>query len=233
MIDRISKSKFVKKENIIICTTKSKKDDLLEVIANQCGINLFRGSNNDIIKRFYFANRAYTFKNILLIDGDDPLIFPEHINDVISEIQKESSDCVYTNNLPFGLNIKSITNTALSKVYNSYISNNNDTGFGLYFTNSKILKSKKLNYNNNLGLLNRARLTLDYIEDFNLIERIINDLYAFKNSDYSYKRFQKYIQKNYNLLDINSFRQSENLIRTNNRLDLKYLINNKVHKIKY
>ena len=41
---------------------------------------------------------------------------------------------------PFGLNIKAVTSSALEKVYNNYLSTKNDTGFGLYFTDTNIIK---------------------------------------------------------------------------------------------
>ena len=206
MLSRILKSKSISsKKNIVVCTTHEKADDPLEKMVIEYGVNIFRGSKNDIIKRFYDANKIFNFKKILLIDGDDPLIFPEHLDKVLDEHKKGEFDCVYTSNLPFGLNIKSINSYALKEVHANYLSTTNDTGFGLYFTNTNIVNSRKINDFKFHKLLSKARLTLDYIEDFELIKNIVNDLYTDNNSDYSFKTFEKYIIENSELLNINLF----------------------------
>jgi spore coat polysaccharide biosynthesis protein SpsF len=234
MLDRIIKSKFIKsKKNIVICTTKEQSDNPLEKIVNNYGASIFRGAKDDLIDRFYNANKIFNFKNILLIDGDDPLIFPEHLDLVLSEQKKSKFDCVYTSNLPFGLNIKSVTYNAINKVYKNYLSKKNDTGFGLYFTNTYMIKSKKIFKFKINNLLLKARLTLDYSEDFDLIKKIINELYIGINSNYSFKVFQKYIVENPNILKINLFRQNEHLERSNSKINLNYKNNNKVLNVIY
>jgi spore coat polysaccharide biosynthesis protein SpsF len=234
MLNRILKSKSIKsKKQIVVCTTKEKNDDYLEKIVTGYGANIYRGSKNDIIKRFYFANKIYNFNKILLIDGDDPLIFPEHIDIVLYEHKKAKKDCVYTSNLPFGLNIKSITSHALEKVFNQYLSKINDTGFGLYFTQSKIINSKEISDFKIHKLLLNARLTMDYPEDFDLIKIIIDNLYFNDNCDYSFKIFEKYIVKNSKILNINLFRQSQNIKRSKLKVKLRYKNNQKISKIIY
>ena len=82
-------------------------------------------------------------------------------------------------------------------------------------------------------MLSKARLTLDYLEDFELIKNIINDLYSGNNSDYSFKTFEKYIIENYEMLNINLFRQNQNTQRSQLKVNLKYKSKNKVFKIIY
>ena len=234
MLNRIIKSKSINsKKKIVVCTTQEKADDSLVKIVVEYGANIFRGSKNDIIKRFYEANKIFNFKKILLIDGDDPLIFPEHLDKVIDEHKKGKFDCIYTSNLPFGLNIKSVNSHALKEVYNNYLSTMNETGFGLYFTDTNIINSKKINNFKFNKLLSKARLTLDYLEDFELIKNIIIDLYSGNNPDYSFKTFEKYIIKNFKLLNINLFRQNQNIQRSQLKVNLKYKNKNKVSKIIY
>ena len=57
-IEKMSKSK----KKIVVCTTRKKADDLLEKIVIQYGASVFRGSQNDIIKRFYDANKIFKFE---------------------------------------------------------------------------------------------------------------------------------------------------------------------------
>ena len=232
MFNRIMRSNYIKsKKKIVVCTTRKKADDLLEKIVIQYGASVFRGSQNDIIKRFYDANKIFKFEKILLIDGDDPLIFPEHLDRVLYEHKKSKFDCIYTSNLPFGLNIKSINSNALKEVYKNYLSKTNDTGFGLYFTDTNIINSKKINNFKFHKLLSKARLTLDYFDDFELMRKIIIDLYSGRNPNYSFKTFEKYIINNSKILNINLFRQKQNKQRSKSKLNLKYRNKNKILKI--
>lgn len=232
LFDRILKSESIQsKKKIVVCTTENKSDDKLESVVKEYGANIFRGSKDDLIQRFYDANKFYKFNNIFLIDGDDPLIFPEHLDLVLNEQKK--FDCIYTSELPFGLNVKSVTAKGINKVYESYLSKFNDTGFGLYFTNSGIIKAKKINVVKSHPLLLKARLTLDYLEDFELMKKIINDLYLFDNSDYSFKTFEDYIVKNSNILKLNLFRHNQYMERSISKINLKYKKKDKILKINY
>ena len=93
--------------------------------------------------------------------------------------------------------------------------------------------SKKINDFKFHKLLSTARLTLDYQEDFELIKNIIIDLYSDNNSDYSFKTFEKYIIQNPKMLDINLFRQNQNIQRSQLKVNLKYKNKDKIFKIIY
>ena len=152
---------------------------------------------------------------------------------VLNEQKREKFDCIYTSELPFGLNVKSVTADAINKVYKKYLSKFNDTGFGLYFTNADIISRKKINVVKFHQILLKARLTLDYLEDFELMKKIINDLYIFTDSDYSFKTFENYIIKNSNILKLNLFRHNEYMERSISKINLKYRKKNKILKIDY
>ena len=129
------------------------------------------------------------------------------------------------------MNIKCINSNALKEVYKNYLSKTNDTGFGLYFTDTNIINSKKINNFKFHKLLSKARLTLDYFDDFELMRKIIIDLYSGRNPNYSFKTFEKYIINNSKILNINLFRQKQNKQRSKSKLNLKYRNKNKILKI--
>ena len=58
-------------------------------------------------------------------------------------------------------------------------------------------------------------------------------MYNGNSPDYSFKTFEKYIIENSNILNINLFRQNENLQRSQSKSNLKYKNKDKVLKIKY
>ena len=79
--------------------------------------------------------------------------------------------------------------------------------------------------------MSKARLTLDYFDDFELMRKIIIDLYSGRNPNYSFKTFEKYIINNSKILNINLFRQKQNKQRSKSKLNLKYRNKNKILKI--
>ena len=65
------------------------------------------------------------------------------------------------------------------------------------------------------------------------MKKIINDLYLFDNSDYSFKTFEDYIVKNSNILKLNLFRHNEYMERSISKINLKYRKKDKILKIDY
>jgi len=221
LFDRILISKFISdKKCIVVCTTKKESDNLLVATVERYGASVFRGSQNDLINRFYNANKQFQFDYILQIDGDDPLISYEYCSKIIEEIITEKYDAVITEGLPFGLNTKVFTKNALNKVFESYISKNNDTGFGLYFTQSNLLNVHRVFPESDKHSNDEVRLTLDYKEDYELIRHLIEKIESL--NDFSINCLIDILERNSNLIDINFFRQEENIKRSSEKIFLKY-----------
>ena len=62
---------------------------------NNLKISCYRGSTFDVLDRYYTCAKKFSFKNIMRITGDNPLIDPEIVNDAIEEYC--DSNCDYLN----------------------------------------------------------------------------------------------------------------------------------------
>lgn len=182
LLDRAYQCSFIRsKKQVVVCTTENVDDDQLVKIVQDYGASVFRGSTNDIIKRFYDAIVSFSFDAVIQIDGDDPFCDPLYMDLTMQNlIDDPTLDIVTCEDLPLGIAPKSFTRSAMEKVYKSYKTTANDTGFIYYFTktnicNNKIIKPIKKNH-----ILHSARLTLDYPEDFTLFEQIFERLYEEK-----------------------------------------------------
>lgn len=60
--------------NIVLATTDSSKDDELTAIANELGINVFRGSEDDVLGRFINAAESFNANYIIRVCGDNPFL---------------------------------------------------------------------------------------------------------------------------------------------------------------
>ena len=61
---QIKRLKSYNIENIIVATSDDKKDDVTEDIVLNEGVECFRGSENDLIKRYYECSVKYNLKKV-------------------------------------------------------------------------------------------------------------------------------------------------------------------------
>ena len=96
-IERLKKSKFIKK--IVVSTSKNSKDDgLYNFCKNKIKVDVYRGSENDVLGRI--ANTVKKFKADIHVEcfGDSPLIDPKLVDEFIYQFKRSKIDCI-TNTL--------------------------------------------------------------------------------------------------------------------------------------
>ena len=90
LINQLKHSKLINK--IIIATTTNKQDDIIIEFAKKNDIEFFRGSENDLLDRYYQCAKNFSSTTILRITSDDPLIDPTLIDDLIRNFQENNYD---------------------------------------------------------------------------------------------------------------------------------------------
>ena len=96
-VSRLSYTKTI--DQVIVATTVNEKDDKIEEWCAAKKLSCFRGSENDVLNRYYCASLAYPSDVIVRITADDPFKEPSLIDKVVSKLVDESYDLV-TNNYP-------------------------------------------------------------------------------------------------------------------------------------
>ena len=81
LLHRLSLSNNIDK--IILATSTNSENDILFNKVNELGFEVFRGSENDVLSRYYNCVKEYRPKAIVRITGDCPLIDPMIIDDMI------------------------------------------------------------------------------------------------------------------------------------------------------
>jgi len=204
LLDRIASSKYIDKKNIIVCTTEDVSDDPLVATVEAYGAGIFRGSRDDIIRRFHDAMEFFGFGAVSQVDGDDPLCDAMYMDMTMEELLRDSSvDIVSTEGLPLGMNSKSFTWNAMKKVFKNYKTERNDTGFIDFFTSTGLCRQKKIGPLKPEHLLDHARLTLDYQEDLEVFEKIFEALYV-KGEVFNLDAILDFLRANPEVMAINS-----------------------------
>ena len=79
VVHRVSRAELVDK--VCVCTTDSPEDDVLAEHVESLGVDVYRGSVQDVLSRFYWAAERYPDPDaIVRITGDDPFKDPALID---------------------------------------------------------------------------------------------------------------------------------------------------------
>lgn len=113
--ETVSKSKKIDK--IIVATSNEETDDIIELKLSTLKIELFRGSLNNVLERFYFASKKYYAKNIIRVTADNPLMDGNLIDELIKIY--ENNNCRYSmfSNAIYGLSSEVFSFEALENAY--------------------------------------------------------------------------------------------------------------------
>ena len=120
VINRVKHSKYINK--IIIATTTNKDDDQIEDFCKKYNIDFYRGSEDDVLARYYLVTKNWQIDAIVRITADCPLIDPQIINKVISKYFKNKNNLDGASNTikytyPRGLDTEVISFRTLERVW--------------------------------------------------------------------------------------------------------------------
>jgi len=176
----------------IICTTTNNDDDILEEIAKKKNVRFFRGSALNKINRWSECVKQFNISNFHSIDADDLFFDGEEMRGSMDLLSSSNSDIIYPS-------VKSSSGSASvgfsftsSAIYllNNKFSNDCDTEYIWKFIEKvPSLKTKILPDDSRENI--KIRLTLDYEEDFLLLNVIRTLLGPYSNRDEIIKLFSK------------------------------------------
>ena len=94
---RVSQSKKV--DQILFAIPDIEQDNLLAWYLESIGATVFRGSESDLVDRFYQAAKSVSAENVVRICADNPLICASEIDCLIDYFQNHQCDYAY-NHIP-------------------------------------------------------------------------------------------------------------------------------------
>lgn len=191
---------------LIVATTNENGSDKIVKIAEKLNLPSYRGSVNDVLDRFYQAVVNEKPDYIVRITSDCPLIDPQIIDKVIH--LGIDNDCDYVSNTldptyPDGMDCECFKFSILEKTWKEaslksdrehvtpYIWRNSSYKGGTLF------KSLCLKNDNDQSSI---RLTVDNIEDFEVIKHLINAL----GTNKSCREYVDYLMKHKEIAQLNS-----------------------------
>ena len=164
--------------DIVIATTDNELDDRLALWADLNEVKLFRGSETNVLKRYYDAAVYFGADIIVRITADDPFKDAIVMDSVIDMVTNCSIDFGFNNkpaSFPEGLDIEVFTFQALQKANANSIDSFEQEHVTQYFhRNPSQFSMKNLSYKENLS---HFRWTIDTIDDYYMSSKIYEELY--------------------------------------------------------
>jgi spore coat polysaccharide biosynthesis protein SpsF len=173
VIKRTARSDFFKKSNIIVATTGKKEDDPIANIAGNEGVKVFRGSENDVLDRYYQAAKNNSAEVILRITSDCPLI-DHQIIDRVTKVFLAGKGIDYCSNrlslsYPEGLDTEIFSFVSLEKAWRRASRPYDREHVTPYLYTGKRFKTMNVSFDMDLSYLH---LSLDYREDLDFLREI-------------------------------------------------------------
>ncbi|MDD3138613.1 MAG: glycosyltransferase family protein [Lachnospiraceae bacterium] len=202
----VNRLKFARKvDKLIIATTVNPLDDKLVSWAVDNNIDYFRGSENDVLERYYETAKIFGADIVVRITADDPFKEPEIVDNVIDVLESSQADFVSNNNppsFPEGLDVEAFTMEALSKMQNNATTNFEREHVTQYaYLHPYEFKICNVNNTKNLSYL---RWTIDTETDFKMVSVIYQSLYRDENHIFHMDDILQLIQNCPEIAKINS-----------------------------
>jgi spore coat polysaccharide biosynthesis protein SpsF len=207
MIERVSKSK--KLDKIVIATTIKKNDDVIVSLAKKLNIDYFRGSEDDVLDRYYNASKEFNADIVVRLCSDSPLLDGKIVDNVLEEYL--SGDYDYVGNLspsprtfPDGLGVEVFSSELLTDAQlNAKKPSEREHVTFYMWTQPKKYKIHRVDYKNDSS---KYRFNLDYAEDYKFLKKIFENFYK-NNKNFDVEDVINWLEKNPEIFKINNMIQ--------------------------
>lgn len=201
-------------DKIIVATTVEPQDDMLaSFIEKQEGVHCYRGSEEDVLSRYYESAQKYSLDIVVRITADCPLISPQVIDEAIKCYKNIPSPIRYVSNIhkrsyPRGLDTEVFSYQLLQQTFE----NARDMTEREHVTPFIWRQPHKFDLVDIVSEVDNSHLrwTVDTKEDFELVERIYEVLYPEK-LDFTYEDILSLIQRQPDLTEINQNAEQKHL----------------------
>lgn len=168
-------------DQVIVATTDHGEEQPIVDLCQRLGVPSFRGSEQDVLARYYGAATKYGADVVVRISSDCPLIDPAVVDKVISFYLAHKEDYDYVSNTfpeltyPRGMDTEVMSYEALKEAYEQATDQAEREHVTIFIKRRpERYRIKNLPYDKDYS---HYRWTVDTPEDFALIEKMITALY--------------------------------------------------------
>lgn len=174
VVNRLTYANLI--DDIVVATTTGIKDDAVEEWCDENNVKCFRGSEEDVLNRFYNAAMTFPCDVIVRVTADDPFKEPSIIDKIIKKLVDENLDLatnVFPPSFPEGLDCEVFTFDVLQTMEKTTNDSYDREHVTPYIYNNPD-KFKIGNVLSNLQL-SSYRWTIDNKEDYEMVNVIYDN----------------------------------------------------------
>jgi len=201
-------------DDVIVATSTKQSDDKIVEFCKKNNINYFRGSETNVLDRYYQCAKKFHFDTIIRITADCPLVDPSIINSVFKKFKENDFDYISTTiefknhkwvdsscNFPPGLAVEIAKFSALEQAWKE-AKKPSEIEHVFPYVQFNPEKFKLGNFVNSSNLSN-IRCTVDYPEDLIFVKEVYSRIPKEKQF-VTMNDIVNIIEKNPELLTINN-----------------------------
>ncbi len=211
LIDRLSRARRLKE--IIVATTANPEDDVVVAFCEENRIKWFRGSEHDVLDRYYQAAKAFRADPVIRITADCPVIDPVIVDEMIEGFFAGSYD-VYAlgGEFPDGLDCECFGFWVLEDAWKSAVLPSEREHVGVY--PGKHREKYRVGTYVKFSGLAHHRWTLDEEADLRFLEAVYQRLYR-SGSYFGTGEILELLQREPQLMSINKgITRNEGLLKS-------------------
>ncbi len=201
VIQRVKRARLV--DRVVVATSTAAADDAIEQMCLEDGVTCYRGSETDVLDRFYLAARAEKAAQVVRITADCPLLDPEVVDRVVQRFQRGDLD--YASNAmvrsyPDGLDTEIFAFSALERAWHEASKASEREHVTPYLRSEKFRTANV--ENDSTSPYQHYRWTVDEAEDLEFIRAVYK---AFRGKEsFGMEDVLQLIEKNPGLEKMNS-----------------------------
>ena len=175
--ERLAKSKTIDK--VVIATTGAPADDAIVAECKALGVAVFRGSERDVLDRYYRAAKENNAGTVVRLTSDCPLIDPAVVDQVVDAFLKADGAVDFAGNnvptpgtFPDGMDTEVFSFATLERAWKEAKKPSEREHVTFYFWKQPgLFKLKRIDHASDRS---KVRLTVDYPEDMAIIKALVD-----------------------------------------------------------
>lgn len=178
MLERVQRTTRI--DAIVVATTDKPEDDATAELAMKCGVKVFRGSERDVLDRFYKAAKESEADVVVRLTGDCPLHDPAVIDEIVGHfVSLPGLEYTYKpNNYPEGLDAEVVPFTALERAWKEAVLLSEREHVTPYIRNHPELFRVDGAWSVGSDTHSSMHWSVDTEQDFDFVTKIYEQLYS-------------------------------------------------------
>ncbi len=171
IVNELSQSKF--SGEIIVATSTNPEDDAIEIFCQNFGIQIYRGSVNDVLSRFVNIINLRQFDIVVRITADNPLVDHLLLDELIDIHVNHRNDFTCSTGLPLGMNMEMVNPLVLQNLKTEELSESDKEHVTISLKYNPSIRKEVVQMENS-PTIGALRLTLDYPSDYVVLSAVLS-----------------------------------------------------------